>query len=219
MLNPYFRSSRMSADEFRELVEDFCANCTATEVARRLGRQRNTINTIFNKIRRRIANTLERESLFSGINEDGKYIASYRGVDFIRGAKAVGALEATVIGVFQRPTPFRPMEWIDSVKVLTEVLPDMEPETLQRLHGGLCPLVQVFTYENLLGGFTYTYRRIGVANETDTFYGFFGRRMQSFHGVPPQTRYLHLKENEWRFNSRATNRAARLLQLLAANPL
>ncbi|MEM7242284.1 MAG: IS1595 family transposase, partial [Pseudomonadota bacterium] len=40
-----------------------------------------------------------------------------------------------------------------------------------------------------------------------------------FKGVPKDTFHLHLKETEWRYNHRASDKAKLLLRYLRKNPL
>jgi transposase len=219
MLNPYFRRSRMDPNEFLRLVHHFCGNKTATEVAHILGRQRKTVNTIFNKIRARMAEVVERESPFTYVDDAGRRRGRYKGVEFIRGAKEVGALNQMIIGVFEPPffDPSHGGNWL--MPVFTEVLPDRKPYTIGPLGAGNYRLSHVFTYDELLGIFDDE-PKVKIDLRTDTFYPFFGRRMNSFYGIPPQTRYLHMKENEWRFNNRMVfGWQAQLFRLLRDNPL
>src|SRR5689334_3466955 len=101
MRNPYFYRSHTSAEDFRELLSAFCGTYIAAEVAKKTGRQRNTINSIFNKLRVRIAESLEAESPFSYTDLEGRRVGDYNRIKFIRGADAVGALDQIIIGVFR----------------------------------------------------------------------------------------------------------------------
>jgi transposase len=219
MLNQFFHRSRMSPNEFIDLVGLFCRDKTATDVARLLRRQRKTVNTIFNRIRLRIAEVLEKESPFSQVADRGRSRGSYNGVEFIRGIEQAAALKPMMIGIF-RPACFY---WTHSRRemtpVFTEVLPEINLENLNSLLKGDYRLTTVFTYDRLLGGSGY-YPENKIDKYTDPFYTFFGSRMISYYGVPPQTRYLHLKENEWKFNNpNAVWRQYRLLNLIIDNPL
>jgi transposase-like protein len=44
-------------------------------------------------------------------------------------------------------------------------------------------------------------------------------RLAKFKGVPKHTFHLHLKETEWRFNHRGSNKVRTLLRYLRENPL
>lgn len=220
MRNHYFYGSHTSTEDFRRLLSAFCGNYTAAEVARETGRQRNTINSIFNKLRVRIAESLEAESPFSYTDLEGRRVGDYNRIKFIRGADAVGALDQMIIGVF-RPE----VVTLDQIrgrlpKVWTEVLPDKDSWTIKFLSVGKYRVVQIFTYEQALGyREIYDLNKIGINDFEDTFYEFFSRRLKHFNGITPRQRYLHLKENEWRFNHRDRSRYSALLKLLAERPL
>lgn len=215
--NPYFRRSHLSPEEFRELVSEFCGDYTAEKVAAAIGRQRNTINSIFKKLRERIADSLEAKSPFTYADLEGRRVGDYNRIKFIRGADAVGALDQMIIGVF-RPEMLSSDQMRRLPTVWTEVLPDKDPWTIKFLRVGRYRAVQVFTYEQALRRFDDP-TKIGVDDYTDTFFTFFSRRIKAFNGIPPRARYLHLKENEWRFNHRTGNRYDELLKLLAEHPL
>jgi transposase len=62
--NPFYRRSRISAKQFRQLVRYFAMNFTATDAAQLTGLTRMTVTTIFLRIRARIAEEGERQSPF-----------------------------------------------------------------------------------------------------------------------------------------------------------
>lgn len=165
-----------------------------------------------------MAEVVERESPFTYVDDEGRRRGRYNGVEFIRGAEEVAALNPMIIGVFEPPF-FYPSHGRNGLRpVLTEVLPDRKPYTIAPLEAGNYGLSHVFAYDDLLGIFDDE-PKVRIDLRTDTFYPFFGRRMNSFYGIPPQTRYLHLKENEWRFNNRFVGWQVQLFILLMDNPL
>jgi hypothetical protein len=215
MRNPYYRGAHLTKEQLQVLVYHFCKNTSAGAVAQRVGRQRNTVNALYNKLRERLAKVTEAGSPFTRVTGEGRRKGSYMGVEFIRGKRAVAALEPVVIGVFQWPV-------ISSLPcppgVLTEILPDLDPGTLDSLRAGPYPLIHKFFYHDLLGPY-FPYSVLGVDEFSDPFFHFFKRRMKRFYGIPPQTRYLHLKENEWRFNNQKKDLGAELIKILSAHPL
>ena len=61
-----------------------------------------------------------------------------------------------------------------------------------------------------------------VRKHTDVIGSFWSvskRRVQKFNGVPKHTFYLHLKENEFRFNHQHENLYKKLLNMLRNNPI
>ena len=56
-------------------------------------------------------------------------------------------------------------------------------------------------------------------NGIEGFWGLAKVRLAKFKGLPRHTFHLHLKETEWRYNHRQTNKYQTLLQYLRENPL
>lgn len=216
MPNPYYFRSRMSPEDFRRVAINFIDDVTAAESARQIGRQRNTVNQIYRRIRERLVEVTESKSPFTQVDSAGRRKGSYNGVEFIRGGEAVGSLKPMVIGVFKHESSSygasRP------ATVLTEVLPDASPDTISRLSRGGYRLVRTFTYEQLLGNH-FNFRVSSVDASLVDFFHFFSTRMKSLYGIPPQTRYLHLKEKEWKYNSQYWHPTVALLILLMERPI
>ncbi len=60
--NRYYRGSHISERKFRQLVRYFTLDLSATDVAQLTGLTRKTVNTIFLKIRQRIAQAWDKEA-------------------------------------------------------------------------------------------------------------------------------------------------------------
>jgi transposase len=56
-------------------------------------------------------------------------------------------------------------------------------------------------------------------NGIEGFWGMAKVRLAKFKGIPKNTFHLHLKETEWRFNHRASNKVRLLLKYFRENPL
>lgn len=56
-------------------------------------------------------------------------------------------------------------------------------------------------------------------NGIESFWSYAKRRLRQPHGIAPEKFYWHLKECEYRFNSRKNNVYAELLKLLRKYPL
>ena len=56
-------------------------------------------------------------------------------------------------------------------------------------------------------------------NGIEGFWGMAKVRLAKFKGLPKHTFHLHLKETEWRFNNRASNKVRLLLTYLRKSPL
>lgn len=183
-----------------------------------------TVNIIFLKIRRRLAQDCERRSpLSSGEVEVDE---SYFGARRVRGKRGRGASGKTIVfGLLKREG-----------KVYTEIVADCKKATLQAIiRGRVAPEAVIHSdgwrgYDALVDvGYSKRFRVEHGANVCargtqhingiESFWSFAKRRLQKFNGISAHTFYLHLKECEWRFNTRSKNLYAELLKLLRNHPL
>ena len=221
--NKYYRRSRISERRFRELVRCFCEDLTATQAARLTGLSVRSVNSIFLKIRRRLAEECEAQSPYSGVVEVDE---SYFGPQRVRGKKGRGAGGKTIVfGVFQR-----------GENVYTQIVPNCRKATLQKVIRGRVSLETVIHsdgwsgYDGLVDvGYKKHFRvkhrenqfaeRSNHINGIEAFWSSAKRRLSKFNGLHHHTFFLHLKECEFRFNHRNKNLYAVLLKLLRENPL
>lgn len=196
---------------------------TATDTATLTQISIRSVNTIFLKIRRRIAQTCEMESpLLGAVEVDESYFGARR----VRGKRGRGAYGKTIVfGLLKRHG-----------KVYTEIVPDCSKATLQAVIRGHIESDSVIHsdgwrgYDGLVDiGFDKHLRVNHSANEfanaerhingIESFWSYAKRRLTKFNGVPTKTFYLHLKETEFRFNHRRDNLYLAILKLLRLNPL
>jgi transposase-like protein len=204
-------------------VRHFALDFTASDVAKLTGLTRKTVNTIFLRVRERIAEECERQSPFGGEVEVDE---SYFGARRVRGKRGRGASGKTIVfGVFKR-----------NGSVYTEVVPDCKKRTLLAVIRGRITLDAVVHsdgwrgYDGLVDvGYAKHFRVNHGRNEfargtshvngIESFWSYAKRRLQKFNGVPARTFYLHLKECEYRFNNRNKELSELLLMLLERHPL
>lgn len=221
--NKYYRRSRISERRFRDLARCFCEDLTATQTARLTGLSIRSVNSIFLKIRRRLAEECEAQSPYSGVVEVDE---SYFGPQRVRGKKGRGAGGKTIVfGVFQR-----------GENVYTQIVPDCRKATLQKVIRGRVSLETVIHsdgwsgYDGLVDvGYKKHLRvkhresqfadRSNHINGIEAFWSSAKRRLSKFNGLHHHTFYLHLKECEFRFNHRNKDLYAVLLKLLRQKPL
>jgi len=222
--NRYYGRSRISEYKFRLLIRYFALDLSASDTAELTGLTHETVNTIFLKIRQRLAEDCARQSPFSGgeVEADESYFGARR----VRGKRGRGASgKAIVFGLLKRDG-----------KVYTEVVPDCKKATLQGIiRGRVAPETAIHSdgwrgYDGLVDvGYAKHFRVEHGANEfargthhingIESFWSFAKRRLQKFNGVPARTFNLHLKECEWRFNCKSKNLYQELLRLLRQHPL
>jgi len=223
MKNRYAIRSRISESKFRELVKYFAMDIEASKITLLARLNRNTVNRYLSLIRRRIAELCEAESPFKGVVEVDE---SYFGAKRVKGKRGRGAYSKTpVFGILER-----------GAKVYTEIVPDCAKTTLQAIiRGKVDPQSIIHSdgwrgYEGLVDlGYKKHYRihhqddefvkGPNHINSIESFWSFAKGRLSKFNGLPRSTFYLHLKESEFRFNSRNQNLYAILLKELKRNPL
>jgi transposase len=223
-LNRYYERSRIAEWKFRLLARYFALDFSATDVAQLTGLTRKSVNTIFLKIRERMAQDCERRSPLSAgeVEVDESYFGARR----VRGKRGRGASGKTIVfGLLKRDG-----------KVYTEIVPDCKKATLQAIIRGRVSADAVIHsdgwrgYDGLVDvGYSKHYRVNHGANEfanskshingIESFWSYAKRRLQKFNGVSARTFNLHLKECEWRFNNRSKNLYQELLKLLRQHPL
>ncbi len=223
-LNRYYQRSRITEWKFRLLLRYFALDFSATDVAQLTGLTRKSVNTIFLKIRERLAQDCERRSPLSA--GEVEVDESYFGARPVRGKRGRGASGKTIVfGLLKRDG-----------KVYTEIVSDCKKATLQAIiRGRVAPEAVIHSdgwrgYDGLVDvGYSKHFRVEHGANECargtqhingiESFWSYAKRRLQQFNGIPARTFYLHLKECEWRFNNRSKNLYQELLKLLRQHPL
>lgn len=222
MKNRYSRRSRICEAKIREIVRCFSADLTALQTSTLTGANRNTINRIFLGLRERIFLACEEQRPMFGIVEVDE---SFFGARRVKGKRGRGAYGKTaVFGIFEREG-----------KVYTEIISDCSKATLQGIIRGRVDPASVINSDgwrgyNGLVDLGYGHYRVDHSkdefvrgrvhiNGIEGFWGMAKVRLAKFKGLPKQTFHLHLKETEWRYNQRASNKHKVLLGYLRNNPL
>ena len=221
--NRYYSRSKISEAKFRQLIRYFAMDLTATDCAELTGLSVRSINSIYQRIRRRLAQQCEQVSPLGGELEADE---SYFGPRRIRGLRGRGAGQKTVVfGLLKRGS-----------NVYTEIVPNASKAILQAIIRGKADVASVIHtdrwrgYDGLVDvGFDKHFRVNHGQNEfargnahvngIESFWSYAKRRLVKFNGVPRHTFYLHLKETEFRFNHRNTDLYKALLSLLNKHPL
>ena len=222
MKNRYGFRSRISEAKIREIVRCFSADLTALQTAELAGTNRNTINRIYLGLRQRILIACEEARPMFGVVEVDESWFGPRRVKGKRGRGAYG--KTTVFGIFERDG-----------QVYTEIVPDCSKATLQGIIRGRVDPETVINsdgwrgYNGLVdigyGHFRVDHSKDQFArgrvhiNGIEGFWGMAKVRLVKFKGLPKHTFHLHLKETEWRYNHRASNKPKLLLRYLRENPL
>jgi transposase-like protein len=222
-VNKYYRSAKISEAKFRQILRCFDEDLTASSTARLTGVSVRSVNSIFLKLRRRMAELCDAEPLLNGTVEvDESYFGPHR----IKGKRGRGAGGKTIVfGILKRGD-----------RVWTQIVPDAKKRTLQRVIRGKVSLDSIIHTDGWIGydglvdvGYAKHLRvrhgenefanRSNHINGIESFWSFAKHRLAQFKGVPRHTFYVHLKESEFRFNHRNQNLYKLLLRILREDPL
>ena len=220
--NRYQKFSKISERKFRLILQNFALDLTASDTARLTAISVRSVNTIFLKLRKRIAQECEKQTPFKGIIEIDE---SYFGPRRIRGKRGRGAGAKTIVfGIFKRDD-----------KIYTEIVPDASKASLIKVIRGHVSVESIIHTDGWRGynglvdvGYSKHLRVRHGNNEfadgnrhingIESFWSYAKRRLVKFNGVSKQTFFLHLKETEFRFNHRSENLYKVLLKMLRKRP-
>jgi len=222
MKNRYSKSSKLSEARVRAVVKCFSADLTALQTAQICGLNRNTVNRLYRGLRERILAACEAQRPFFGVVEVDE---SFFGARRVKGKRGRGAFGKTVVfGIFERDG-----------QVYTEIVANCSKPTLQGIIRGRVDPETIINsdgwrgYNGLVdlgyGHYRVDHSKDEFARDTvhingiEGFWGMAKVRLAKFKGLPKHTFHLHLKETEWRFNHRASNKVRLLLRSLRENPL
>jgi transposase len=221
--NRYFSRSKLSEAKFRQILRYFAMDLTATDCAQLSGVSVRSVNSIYLRIRLRLAEHCEQVSPLGGELEADE---SYFGPRRVRGLRGRGAGQKTVVfGLLKRGSD-----------VYTEIVPNASKRILQAIIRGKADLASVIHtdrwrgYDGLVDVGFDKHLRVNHGNNEfargnahvngiESFWSYAKRRLVQFNGVPRHTFYLHLKETEYRFNHRHQSLYKALLSLLNQQPL
>lgn len=221
--NRYQKFSKISERKFREILRYFAQDFTASDTAQLTSISVRSINTMFLKLRNRIAQECEKQTPFKGVVELDE---SYFGPRRIRGKRGRGAGGKTIVfGIIKRDD-----------KVYTEIVPDASKASLIKVIRGHVSTESIIHTDGWRGynglvdvGYSKHFRVHHGNNEfamghrhingIESFWSYAKRRLVKFNGVSKETFFLHLKETEFRFNHRSKNLYKILLTMLRKLPL
>ena len=222
--NRYYRRSRLSERKFRELVRCLALDMSASDTARLTGISIRSANTIFLKVRQRMAQETEQHSIFNIMPDNANCV-----LPAVTGPQALPRCNGS--------TPLLFGIHRSNGSVATELVPDCSSPLLRNIVSGDQELASAFQqgdwvsrYHGLVdvhGGQYFPVQWHGsqrsqgahAPNDSEPFWVFTRRRLQRFMGIPRHTFYLHLKETEYRFNHLCDDLYPELLALLRKHPL
>ena len=215
--------SRLSSSNFYQLIKCFAIDMSATQTAKLLCINRNTVNRYFNEIRTTIASHYVNNVMFT--DSICEVDESYFGAKRARGRAGRGALvKVIVFGIIQR-----------NGLVYTEVVSDTKADTLIPIIQLHCaPSCVIYSDEcrsyASLKKLGYIHKRIKHSsnifvegtvhtNTIESYWSYCKSRLSKFHGMNKAKFHQHTKECEYRFNHRKEDIYKSLIKLLSDHPL
>jgi transposase len=197
----YERRSRLGRKTRNRLMEHFVAGTTARAAAELVGVHRNTAALFYTRLRKVIAEEMEKVSPFGGeVEVDESYFGGRR-----KGRRGRGAAgKVPVFGLLKR-----------GGRVYTVMIPNARSDTLMPIMERMI-LPDSIVYTDGLMSYdaldvsAFHHQRINHSeqfvkeqnhiNGIENFWNQAKRHLRRFNGIPKQHFYLFLKECEWRFN-------------------
>ena len=222
MQNKYIKRSHISEKKFREILKYFCCDETSNKTAIYTNISRNTVNKIFDKIRKRIFSLSVNLTKDSGEFELDE---SYFGAKRVRGKRGRGAAGKTpVFGLLKRDGKV----YVEIVKNCTreQLLPIIQGKILEgstintdgwKAYDGL--VLNGYTHHRVFHSKNEFARGKNHVNGIESFWSFTKRRLAKFNGLTDNNFILHLKESEFRFNNRKLDLYAIMLKMFREFPL
>lgn len=198
----YTRKSRLSAQKRARLIEHFVAGTTARAAAQIIGVHRNTAAAFFTRLRKVIADEMEKTSSFAGeVEVDESYFGGAR-----KGKRGRGAAgKVPVFGLLKR-----------GGRVFTVMIPNSRTDTLLPIMERMILPDSIvytdgFTSYDALDVSDFHHVRINHSerfadrhnhiNGIENFWNQAKRHLRRFNGIPKDSFFFFLKECEWRFNA------------------
>lgn len=205
MKNRYLTNAHISERVFRSVLRCFCNDFDATQTGKITYLSRVTINRLFALFRTRIIScTGQRKKVDGSVEIDESYFGAKR----IRGKRGRGAGgKIPVLGILKRNGKV-------SVTIIencsrSELIPIIKGKVLSKAHiytdgwrayDGLITLgykhYRIHHHENEFA------RGKNHVNGIESFWSFTKRRLMKFNGIHKSKFLLHLKESEYRWNTR-----------------
>ena len=226
MKNKYIVRSRISEKKFREILKYFTEDIEASKISNLTKISEVTLCKIFREIRILMSKECEKISKFSGEIEIDE---SYFGAKRVRGKRGRGASgKQSVFGMLKRDG-----------KVYTQIVKNCSASELIPILSQFSELDESVkyldcwkAYDGLVDyGAKAHYRVKHSKNEfangknhingIENFWGYAKHRLSKFKGIKKENFLLHLKECEFRYNTKTTQEDLyqKLLKLIRENPL
>jgi transposase-like protein len=199
----------VSRGKFRLIIRCFVYDCTASQSAKLVLVNRNTVNRYFGFFRRIIINQAVSERYRDQIGNGIEIDESYFGARRVRGKRGRGASKKIIVlGLRKR-----------NGRVYTEVISDASrAEILPIIRSTVRSGADIYTdgwrSYDALAIYGYNHKKVNHQknefakgdihiNGVESFWSWTKRRLAKFNGIPKHQFQAYLLESEWRFNHRS----------------
>ncbi len=205
---PLIKRQRISERKFSLLVKCFALDVTATQTAKLIDLNRNTVNRYFTFLRSLVISHALHERHEERITNGVEIDESYFGPRRQRGKRGRGARgKIVVLGLLKR-----------NGKVYAQIIPDASREEIlpiirATVKSGADIYTDGWRSYDALAVYGYNHKKVNHQknefvredihiNGVESFWSWTKRRLAKFNGVPKSLFGNTLLESEWRFNNR-----------------
>ena len=219
MKNRYLKNARIPERKVRELLNLFCEDLTATQIANISGISRITVNAYLKLIRTQIAQYCEEMSPYYEFNRNSNpfSLASSHGNQNALENYFYGILKVEH-SIYTKNILHVDPVWLNNW-VRGKITADKTFVEQHDLH--IFEAVADFSRAKLYRVNTSTHALKGKSkiDEIDLFWGILKSRIVKFRGLNSNTTYLHIKETEFRYNNRHSDLFTVIHALIQKRPL
>jgi transposase len=224
-----YKFKRITQTKVNKILKCFASDISATQTAKIVGANRNTINDWFNMFREKILEYQEHEngSFHGEVELDESYFGGQRKKLHAKDRRKRGRGAENKVPVFG-------IKKRDDGRVYTQIIKNASKQELLPIIRRLVAKNNTTIYTDkwksydglVLDGYkhkrinhskTYSNRKGTHVNGIENFWSFSKRRLAKFNGVSRKTFLLHLKECEFRYNHK--HDILRLLKVITGSLL
>lgn len=224
-----YKFKRITQTKVNKIIKCFASDISATQTAKIVGVNRNTVNNWFNCFREKILEYQEHEngSFHGEVELDESYFGGPRKKLHAKDRRKRGRGAENKVPVFG-------IKKRDDGKVYTQIIKNASKQELLPIIKRLVAKNNTTIYTDkwksydglVLDGYkhkrinhskTYSNRRGTHVNGIENFWSFAKRRLAKFNGVSRKTFLLHLKECEFRYNHK--HDILKILKVITSNLL
>ena len=214
MKNKYIKGARISEKKFRKLLQLFCLDLDATQIAGVANINRNTVNRYLTEIRTRIA-SYNRESICGSCADKtlcDRCFGRVDGKEASDGHVLIGINRSDKISCRtvsrQKEQDIRQGRLLENPRI----------NSVTNRFKGIIDL-ETMKYERLNHVTSGSGRKSRGINGCDVFWGFAVSRLQRFRGLHKTTLLLHIQESKFRYNHDRNDLYPFLLGMFREQPL